>query len=51
MRRRDRPIDIFKKLPIIRSVDEIIYDDESGLNQKVANVDELLAAVSVKFSN
>ena len=30
MRRRDRPLDIFKKLHIVSSLEEIILEDDNG---------------------
>jgi len=45
MRRRDRPIDVFKKLPLVRCFEELQYEDEYGTIQKVCNLDELLTQV------
>mmetsp|Transcript_23137 Transcript_23137/g.33901 ORF Transcript_23137/g.33901 Transcript_23137/m.33901 type:complete len:655 (-) Transcript_23137:198-2162(-) len=40
MRRRDKPLDIYKKLQIVRAIEELIYDEETGLaTERVKTVD------------
>jgi hypothetical protein len=33
MRRRDKPLDINKKLQIVRSIDDLIVDDDSSIER------------------
>jgi hypothetical protein len=33
-RRRDKPLDIFKRLQVVRSIDDLIYDEDAGTFEK-----------------
>lgn len=33
-RRRDKPLDIYKRLQVVRSIDDLIYDEDSGTYEK-----------------
>ena len=46
-RTRDRPLETFKKLPLVRSIEDIPKDD-SGFGQKSTNVEsDFLAMVNL----
>jgi hypothetical protein len=49
MRRRDKPLDILKKLQIVRSTEEIVYEDEFDNIQKSVKVDTEIMKVN-KFT-
>lgn len=35
MRRRDKPLDIYKKLQIVRAIEDLVFEDEgNGTNEK-----------------
>lgn len=36
---RPRPIDNFKKLPVVRSEDELVFEDEDGTVRRVSKHD------------
>lgn len=33
-RRRDKPLDIYKRLQVVRSIDDLIYDEDAGTFEK-----------------
>jgi hypothetical protein len=33
-RRRDKPLDIYKRLQVVRSIEDLIYDEDAGTFEK-----------------
>ena len=51
-RRRDKPLDIYKRLQVVRSFDELIYDEDAGTFEKSKAMEsDYFKAVSNNFFN
>jgi hypothetical protein len=49
-RRRDKPLDIYKRLQVVRSIEDLIYDEDAGTFEKSKAMEsDFFKAVSARI--